>query len=56
MDYRESVELETVRHNIGALAAECARQARLVRESETEQDRADAEAWWTLSDTTGWTV
>jgi Protein of unknown function (DUF3018) len=37
-------------------AEECARQARLVRESETEQERADNEAWWELSDTTGWTA
>ncbi len=50
MDYRESVGLETG-HDF---AAECARQARLVRESETEQDREDAEAWWELSNTTGW--
>ena len=56
MDYREGVGLETMPHDITALAAERARQARLVPESETEQDQADADAWWGLSDATGWTV
>jgi hypothetical protein len=52
MDYRESVGPETG-HDF---AAECVREARLVRENETKQDREDAEAWWELSDTTGWTA
>lgn len=52
MDYRETAGLETG-HDF---AAECARQARLVRESETEQGREDAEAWWEVSDTSGWTA
>ena len=34
-------------------AEECARQARLVRESETPESRAEDEAWFEASDTTG---
>lgn len=37
-------------------AEECARQARLVRESETRKSRAEDEAWFETSDTTGWTA
>jgi hypothetical protein len=37
-------------------AAECARQARLIRESETPQSQAEDEAWFEASDTAGWTV
>jgi hypothetical protein len=36
-------------------AEECARQARLVRESETPESHAEDEAWHFLSDTSGWT-
>lgn len=36
-------------------ADECARQARLVRDSEDDATRADADAWLETSDTTGWT-
>ena len=36
-------------------AEECARQARLIRESETLESRAEDEAWFAASDTTGWT-
>ena len=34
---------------------ECARQARLIRESETPERRIGDEAWHGASDTTGWT-
>lgn len=37
-------------------AEECARQARLVRESETSEGWAEDQAWFEASDTTGWTV
>ena len=37
-------------------AEECARQARLIREAETAEGRADAEAWADVSDTSGWTA
>jgi len=37
-------------------ATECARQARLIRESETPENQADDEAWFEASDTTGWTA
>jgi len=37
-------------------AEECARQARLVRESQTPESRAEDEAWSAASDTTGWTA
>ena len=37
-------------------AEECTRQARLVRESETPESRAEDEAWFEASDTTGWTA
>ena len=35
---------------------ECARQSRLVRDTETAQRRADDAAWADHSDTTGWTA
>jgi hypothetical protein len=37
-------------------AQECARQARLIRASETPERRVDDEAWHEASDTTGWTA
>jgi len=37
-------------------AEECARQARLIRESETSESRAEDEAWFKASDTAGWTA
>ena len=37
-------------------AKECARQARLIRESETPERGAEDEAWHEASDTTGWTA
>ena len=37
-------------------AEECARQSRLIRESETPESRAEDDAWSEVSDTTGWTV
>jgi hypothetical protein len=37
-------------------AGECARQARLVRASETLASRAEDEAWFGSSDTAGWTA
>ena len=36
-------------------AEECARQARLVRNSESDETRVDEDAWLETSDTTGWT-
>ncbi len=36
-------------------AAECARQAQVIREAETSESRADDEAWFAATDTTGWT-
>ena len=36
-------------------AQECARQARLVRDSESDASQADEEAWLGVSDTTDWT-
>ncbi len=37
-------------------AEECARQARLIREAETPESRADEEALAEASDTAGWTA
>jgi Antitoxin MazE-like len=37
-------------------AAGCARQARLVRGSETDESRAEDDAWFETSDRTGWTA
>ena len=37
-------------------AGECARQARLIRESETRESRVQEEAWFAASDTAGWTA
>jgi hypothetical protein len=37
-------------------AKECARQALLIRESETTERRVEDEAWYKASDTTGWTA
>jgi hypothetical protein len=37
-------------------AEECARQARLVRNSETRENQAEDGAWSKASDTTGWTA
>ena len=37
-------------------AEECARQARLIRDSETPESGAEDEAWLDTSDTTGWTA
>ena len=36
-------------------AEECARQARLVRDTEDRPSRAEDEAWFEASDTAGWT-
>ena len=36
-------------------AEECVRQARLVREAETSESRAEDEAWFEVSDKAGWT-
>ncbi len=37
-------------------AAECVRQARLIRAAETPESQAEDEAWFETSDTTGWTA
>jgi len=37
-------------------AEECARQSRLVRETETPASRAEDAAWSKVSDATGWTA
>jgi len=37
-------------------AEECARQARLIRQSETPESRAENEGWSEASDTSGWTA
>jgi hypothetical protein len=37
-------------------AEECVQQARLVRESETPESHAEDEAWFEVSDPTGWTA
>jgi len=37
-------------------AQECARQAGLVRQSEAQNGVADDEAWFEISDKTGWTA
>ena len=37
-------------------AAACATQIRLIRAAETPQDDRDNEAWFGVSDTTGWTA
>ncbi len=34
----------------------CARQARLICDAETAESRAEDEAWFEVSDTTGWTA
>ena len=38
------------------LAAECGRQARLVRDAETAATRQDDDAWFAASDRPGWTA
>ena len=38
-----------------SFAEECARQARIVRDSEHGCSRADDDAWFEASDTAGWT-
>jgi len=40
---------------IVGFAEECARQARLIRESENPERRTEDEGWFRVSDTTGWT-
>jgi hypothetical protein len=52
---------ERVRRRRGKLRAagfaeECARQARLIRDAETPESRAEDEAWFEVSDKTGWTA
>ena len=37
-------------------AEECARQARLIRDAETTESQAEDEAWFEVSDKTGWTA
>ena len=37
-------------------AEECARQARVIRDAETPESRAEDEAWFEASDTAGWTA
>lgn len=37
-------------------AEECARQARLIRASESAESREENDAWSEASDTTGWTA
>lgn len=37
-------------------AEECARQARVIRDAETPESRAQDEAWFEVSDTAGWTA
>ena len=37
-------------------AAECGRQSRLIADSEAAGRGAEAEAWVTVSDTSGWTA
>ena len=37
-------------------AEECARQARLIREADTPESRAEDEAWFEVSDKAGWTA
>lgn len=37
-------------------ADECARQARLVRDAETQETRVEDEAWFEVSDKTGWSA
>jgi hypothetical protein len=39
-----------------SFAQECARQAGLVRQSEAQSGVADDEAWFEISDKTGWTA
>lgn len=37
-------------------AAECARQMQVIRDAETAEGRAEDEAWFEVSDKTGWTA
>ena len=37
-------------------AAECARQVQLIRDAETAESMAEDEAWFEVSDKTGWTA
>ena len=41
---------------VQGFAEECARQSRLIRESETRESRAVDEAWFEASDKSGWTA
>ena len=38
------------------LALECRRQSHLVRDAETPSDRREDEAWFAVSDRSGWTA
>ncbi len=40
---------------IVGFAEECARQARLIRESENPESQSEDDGWLAVSDTTGWT-
>ena len=37
-------------------AAECARQVQVIRDAETAESRTEDEAWFEISDKTGWTA
>lgn len=37
-------------------AAECARQVQVIRDAETAENMAEDEAWFEISDKTGWTA
>ena len=37
-------------------AAECARQVQVIRGAETAESQAEDEAWFEVSDKTGWTA
>ena len=41
---------------VEGFAKECARQSRLIRESETRKSFAEDEAWFEASDKSGWTA
>ena len=41
---------------VPGFAEECARQARLIRDAETPESRVEDEAWFEVSDKTGWTA
>ena len=55
-DKLRAAGLRPVQTKATGFAEECARQARLVRDSEQNDSQTEEEAWAEASDTAGWTA